>query len=672
MTALATTPAATAFQIVPVNLIAPSPTNPRHRHSNQASNLKAWNLTELAESIRQHDVMQPITLRPNPLHTEGDGQPPFELVAGERRWRASQLAGKADVPAMVREISDAMVLVLQITENIQGEPLHPLEEAEHFERMLAAEGGPKDAEELAAIVGKSKTLVRNRLELLKLCTRVREACLANAISASVALEIANGAPHEADQLKALGEAAAGWGGDPFTARSMRAHMKKHYMLRLDQARFDIAAQYVMSRYEQGKREVYFDCGPCAGCPKRTGANPDFFDDVKEGDLCQDAKCFNAKAEAARSMLLDAAREEGATVISGDQAKKLMGSGSKPHGHQLLDQPCIAFSDHPKALRAAVGNAITSADMVFIDLPGSDAPVIVVSDAVAQRALKSKGLLKITAPMPPAKKKPKTSDMALYSEAETTAAKMSAARDLDKANSPSPEDADAADKALLDELLQFDVIPDRKSLPSSKLSQHDIDFYTRTAIDRAKATMYAFDLAHHLATDSAEGLPAGGFARLVLVVLLDLDADIGLDVAARLVGAEPPPAPNMGQKISEWMWGLPEEQACRMVMILMATQSEQGCGESSVYSRFPTEVARLVEFDPPGYKHAAEDLVNERLKIELLKRAPPAAAPKKPAAKKASTKKSAPAKSTGETKPIAVKNGSTLSPVAAWPFPTDKV
>jgi ParB family transcriptional regulator, chromosome partitioning protein len=120
-------------------------------------------LEELAASIREHGVVQPLVVRP-----KGKG---FEIVAGERRWRASQLAGLTKVPALIREFSEAETMEIALIENLQREDLNPLEEAEAF-RVLIEQYGLTQ-EELARRLGKSRPQITNTLRLLQLAPAIR-------------------------------------------------------------------------------------------------------------------------------------------------------------------------------------------------------------------------------------------------------------------------------------------------------------------------------------------------------------------------------------------------------------------------------------------------------------------------------------------------------------------
>jgi ParB family chromosome partitioning protein len=121
-------------------------------------------LQELADSIRQQGVMQPVVVRP--LAAER-----FELIAGERRWRAAQMAGLESIPAIIREVSDEAAIAMALIENIQRENLNPIEEAFALQR-LQDEFGLTQAQ-VAEAVGKSRTTITNLLRLIGLSEDVR-------------------------------------------------------------------------------------------------------------------------------------------------------------------------------------------------------------------------------------------------------------------------------------------------------------------------------------------------------------------------------------------------------------------------------------------------------------------------------------------------------------------
>lgn len=131
-------------------------------------------LAELAESIAQHGVLQPLLLRP--MVSGG-----YRIVAGERRWRASRMAGLSEVPAVVREMSDEEEMLFALIENLQREDLTPLEEARGFQRLIEVQGLTQ--EEAAKAVGKSRPAVANALRLLNLPEDIQQMVEKGEISA---------------------------------------------------------------------------------------------------------------------------------------------------------------------------------------------------------------------------------------------------------------------------------------------------------------------------------------------------------------------------------------------------------------------------------------------------------------------------------------------------------
>ena len=142
---------------IPVDLLQRGRYQPRNSFDPTA-------LQELADSIRAQGLVQPIVVRP-----ERDGR--YEIIAGERRWRAAQLAGMADVPALVRDLPDKAVVAVALIENIQREDLNPLEEAGALKRLTGEFG--MTHQEVAQAVGRSRAAVSNLLRLLELADEVK-------------------------------------------------------------------------------------------------------------------------------------------------------------------------------------------------------------------------------------------------------------------------------------------------------------------------------------------------------------------------------------------------------------------------------------------------------------------------------------------------------------------
>lgn len=150
-----------------INEIIPNKDQPRKTFDEGA-------LQELADSISQHGVLQPLLVRPLP--TGG-----YQLVAGERRWRASRMAGLKEVPVVVKDLTDVETMEIAIIENLQREDLNPIEEAEGLQALIDKCGFTQ--EEVATSVGKSRPAIANSLRLLKLPVSVREMTKEGKISA---------------------------------------------------------------------------------------------------------------------------------------------------------------------------------------------------------------------------------------------------------------------------------------------------------------------------------------------------------------------------------------------------------------------------------------------------------------------------------------------------------
>ena len=158
---------------IPVDKVEPNPAQPRMVIDPAA-------LRELAASVREHGVLQPVLVRPLE-----DGR--YQLVAGERRWRAARLAQQSTVPAMIEEIDDDTALEISIIENLQREDLSPLEEAEMYRRMTSEHG--YSVRKLAHKLGKDKGYIENRLRLADAPPEVRDLVAARRDTLSHAYEL---------------------------------------------------------------------------------------------------------------------------------------------------------------------------------------------------------------------------------------------------------------------------------------------------------------------------------------------------------------------------------------------------------------------------------------------------------------------------------------------------
>ncbi len=148
------TAGATGPSVVAIDLIVANPSQPRQT-------FREAELQDLAGSIREHGVIQPVILRPTP-----GGPGTYQIVAGERRWRAAQLAGLHALPAIIRELDDRQILELALIENVQRVDLDPVEEAHGYTQLIEAFGYTQ--EELSRIIGKSRSHLANTMRLLAL------------------------------------------------------------------------------------------------------------------------------------------------------------------------------------------------------------------------------------------------------------------------------------------------------------------------------------------------------------------------------------------------------------------------------------------------------------------------------------------------------------------------
>lgn len=337
------------YTSLPLAQVEPSLTNPR-------KHFDAARLQELADSIMASGIHQPILVRPLPAQRVADTafernslkpratRPTHEIVAGERRYRAAKLAGLAQVPVIVKHMTDDQVLEAQILENLQREDLTELEEAEGYQTLM--DHSQLTAEQVAAKVGKSRTYIYGRLKLLDLATEGREALRTGQIEASVALLVAR-IPDTAVQAKALKAILDQdhYQGQRVSARSAADLIRRQFMLSLDSAPFDIKADALTA------------AGACTACPKRTGANPDLFAEVKGADLCTDPTCHAAKVQAHRTATMAQAHQRGLTVIEGREAKAIMPNAWQNHldGYLRLDNPADSPTGQP--LRKVLAKAM---------------------------------------------------------------------------------------------------------------------------------------------------------------------------------------------------------------------------------------------------------------------------------------------------------------------------
>lgn len=155
-----------AETIVKINEVEPNKNQPRRTFDEDA-------LLELAESIKQHGVIQPLIVKKRDKY--------YEIIAGERRWRAAKMAGLKEIPIVIKDLSNQEIMEVALIENIQREDLNPIEEAQAYQRLIKEYNYKQD--ELAERVSKSRVAVTNSMRLLKLDERVQKMIIDDMISA---------------------------------------------------------------------------------------------------------------------------------------------------------------------------------------------------------------------------------------------------------------------------------------------------------------------------------------------------------------------------------------------------------------------------------------------------------------------------------------------------------
>jgi len=256
---------ATEYRNVSLSLLNVSKTNPRRTFEDAA-------LKELAESIRAQGMLSPLLVRP--LTENG-----FEIVFGERRYRAAQLAGQDTVPVRIRQMSDAEALEAQLVENLIRAEIHPMEEAQGFRALLALDEPKYSIEQIAAKVGKSPMFVASRLKLTDLVPKAVEAFYADEIGVGHALLLAKlPADVQEQALSACFKEVYNGSQKParilLPVRNLQFWIDANILLVLKDAPFN-------------KRDPQLvpAAGSCADCAKRTGHNKLLFgDDLgRQGD-----------------------------------------------------------------------------------------------------------------------------------------------------------------------------------------------------------------------------------------------------------------------------------------------------------------------------------------------------------------------------------------------------
>lgn len=232
-------------------------------------------LKELTASISEDGVIQPILLRPS---SEQPGK--FHLIAGERRFHASKFAGKTTIPAYIREADDEKAFRLQMVENIQREGVHPINEAHGFKMIIDADPAITTAD-LSLRFGKSETYIIQRLKLNDLVHQAKQDFLHNKMLLGHAIILSRLTPQ--NQREAIQQCREDNG--YATVQELENFVSRNITNLLSDAPFDKENATLLPK-----------AGACSLCPKRSGASPLLFSDIKESDRCMDKSCFQMKCQ----------------------------------------------------------------------------------------------------------------------------------------------------------------------------------------------------------------------------------------------------------------------------------------------------------------------------------------------------------------------------------------
>lgn len=314
-------PSAGDLTSILLSQISPCPTNPRKDFDDAG-------LQELAASIRDKGVLQPILVRKRlikvtlPNGMTGSEVSGYEIVAGERRFRAAKLAGLLAIPAIIRLLTDLEVLEVQVVENLQREDLSALEEAQGYQALLDTHG--YTVEDLAAKVGKSKAYIYGTLKLCSLPERAKAALAAGDLPKATAQLIARIPAPKLREQAAKSALTKTHEGELPTYREMQHEIRHSYMIELKQAPFD-----------QADSDLLPSAGACTTCPKRTGNNRTDFPDGR-ADICTDPTCYETKDAAYTKMRIHQARVLGKPVLPDSEAKGLF----YPNGQLVLSKDYV--------------------------------------------------------------------------------------------------------------------------------------------------------------------------------------------------------------------------------------------------------------------------------------------------------------------------------------------
>lgn len=270
------------LRMIALTLIDPPPKNTR-------TTFKKESLAELTRSVKEKGIIQPILVRPVGKR--------FQIVAGERRFKAANQAGLKEIPASVKNLSDEEALDAQLIENLQREDVHPLEEADGFLRMK--NGSKLEIPEIAQRVAKDQRYVARRLALTDLIEEAREDFRDELITLAHALEICVLSPElQPFALAACYERKSVWSQkeQTYTHRPDKEKPARHVKFLQAWIEQNIYLNLTKAPFKLDDARLREDGLTCVECPQRSGFNKTLFADIKNTDTCLNPVCFQAKIQ----------------------------------------------------------------------------------------------------------------------------------------------------------------------------------------------------------------------------------------------------------------------------------------------------------------------------------------------------------------------------------------
>lgn len=227
-------------------------------------------LLAFSGQIKKNGILSSLVLRPTSKNM-------FELVAGERRYRAAQMIGLMELPARVVELTDEQVLEIQLDENMQRENPHPLDEARAIRLMLDS---GKNIEEISLRLGKSKGLIYNRIKLSELIEPIQEMFMANILTLQAAIEISELSIES--QAQFYDRRCKKWKAEGFNLRGLSDQLKE-FKFNLQNAPFDTKDASLLE-----------DAGACTNCPYNSETLKSLFPEMTKGAICNNISCYKTK------------------------------------------------------------------------------------------------------------------------------------------------------------------------------------------------------------------------------------------------------------------------------------------------------------------------------------------------------------------------------------------